>query len=66
MKHLESSESTQKKSQNDRLSSEIHTSAVQIRVFPREWVTLRVAQFVLKLAHLQEYVSCLCHTKIKE
>ena len=49
MKHLESSESSQIKSQNDRTSPEIpHATAAQFRGF----VTLRVAQFVLKIAHL--------------
>ena len=51
--HLESSESSQIKSQNDRTSPEIpHSTAVQFRGYPREFVTLRVAQFVLKIAHL--------------
>ena len=53
MKHLESSECTQMKSQNaDAHLLKFHTRAAQIRGFPREFVTLRVTQFVLKMAHL--------------
>ena len=52
MKHLESSESTQRKSQNDRPSSEIpQESRANLRV-PGEFLTLRVAQFVLKIVNL--------------
>ena len=52
MKHLESSESTRRKSQNDRPSSEIpQESRANLRV-PSEFLMLRVAQFVLKIAHL--------------
>ena len=53
MKFLESSESSQINSQNDRTSPEIpHATAAQFRGYSREFVTLRVAQFVLKIAHL--------------
>ena len=52
MKHLESSESTQRKSQNNRPSSEIpHESRANLRV-PGECLTLKVAQFVLKIVNL--------------
>ena len=52
MKHLESSESTQRKSQNDRPSSEIpQKSSANLRV-PSEFLTLKVAQFVLKIVNL--------------
>ena len=50
MKHLESSESTYIKSQNDRLSPKIpHERVAQIRRFLREFVKLRVAQLVVKI-----------------
>ena len=52
MKHLESSESTRRKSQNDRPSSEIpQESRANLRV-PSEFLMLRVAQFVLKIVNL--------------
>ena len=52
MKHLESSESTGRKSQNDRPSSEIpQESRANLRV-PSEFLMLRVAQFVLKIVNL--------------
>ena len=34
-----------------------HTKAAQICEFPREFVTLMVAQFVLKIAHLAILIS---------
>ena len=41
------------KSQDDRPVPEIpHTRAAQICGFPREFVTLRVAQFAIKIAQL--------------
>ena len=52
MKHLESSESTGRKSQNDRPSSEIpQESRANLRV-PSEFLMLRVARFVLKIVNL--------------
>ena len=52
MKHLESSESTRRKSQNDRPSSVIpQESRANLRV-PSEFLMLRVAQFVLKIVNL--------------
>ena len=47
MKHLESSESTRIKSQNDRPSPEIPYKSCGLR---SKFVTLRVAQFVLKFS----------------
>lgn len=53
LKYLESSESTYIKSQNDRPSPKIpHERFAQIRSFLCEFVKLRVAQLVLKIAHL--------------
>ena len=52
MKHVKSSESAQRKLQNDRPSSEIpQESRANLRV-GGEFLTLRVAQFVLKIVNL--------------
>ena len=40
------------KLQNDRLSSEIPQRVAQVCGFPREFLTLRLSQFVPKIAHL--------------
>ena len=53
LKYLESSESTYIKSQNDHPSPKIpHERFAQIRSFLREFVKLRVAELVVKIAHL--------------
>ena len=52
MKHLEISERARRKSQNDCPSSEIpQESRANLRV-PGEFLTLKVAQFILKIVNL--------------
>ena len=52
MKHLERKGRTQIESQDNRPSPEFHTRDAYICRFPREFVTLRVAQFVLNMVNL--------------
>ena len=51
------------KSQNDRPPPEFHTRTGKICRFPREFVTLKVAEFVIKIAHFSSPPSC--YTKIE-